>query len=69
MKKYRIIKVISCYWQERYALEHRVLWFLWREKLERDIDGYYTVYETKERAEKILKEYLWKNKEEVVWYY
>lgn len=69
MKKYRIIKITKYDWEVLYALEHRVLWFLWREKLERDIDWFFTIYRDKEIAEKILQQYIWKNKTEVVWEY
>jgi hypothetical protein len=69
MKKYRIIKITSYNWEIRYALEHRVLWFLRREKLEIDIDGCFTVYRDKKTAEEVLQQYIWKNKTEIVWEY
>lgn len=69
MKKYRIIKITKYDWGILYALEHRVLWFLWRKKLERNIDGWFTVYRDKKTAEEVLQQYIWKNKEEVVWEY
>ena len=69
MKKYRIIKITTYNWEIRYALEHRVLWFLRREKLQRDIDGYFTVYKDKETAEEVLKQYIRKDKIEIVWEY
>lgn len=69
MKKYRIIKITSYDWKIRYALEHRALWFLRREKLERDIDGYFTVYKDKEKAYEVLQQYIWKDKIEIVWEY
>jgi hypothetical protein len=39
---------------------------LWREKLERDIDGCFTVYDSKEKAENVLKQYMYKPKKEII---
>ncbi len=69
MKKYRIIKITSYDWEILYALEHRVLWFLWREKLEKHKDGCFVVYKDKQTAEEVLQKYKSKNKKEIVWYY
>ena len=69
MKKYRIIKLTTIDWEERYAIEERFLWFLWREKLERDIDGCFTVYDSREKAESVLKQYMYKSKKEIIWEY
>lgn len=69
MKKYRIIKINFIDWEERYAIEKRFLWFLWREKLEKCTDGGCVVHGSKEKAESTLKYYMYKSKEEVVWEY
>jgi len=69
MKKYRIIKITTYDWEKIYALEHRVLWFLRREKIEKHKDGCFNVYRDKQTAEEVLQKYMWKNKKEIVWYY
>ena len=69
MKKYRIIKLTTIEGEERYAIEERFLWFLWREKLERDIDGCFVVYDSREKAESVLKQYMYKPKKEIIWEY